>query len=602
MIDSVGKLIRKQADLMPNNIALRAPNRLALSYSELNLQVSKTMAQLRSYGIARNDRIAMVLPNGPEAATAFLSVSTAASCAPLNPSYRKAEFDFYLTDLSANAIIVQTDFESPVRDVAKSLKIPIIELEPLIDAPAGTFDLIGELGLKENGDRPAGPEHIALVLHTSGTTSRPKIVPLTHLNLCTSALNIKESLQLVPEDCCLNVMPLFHIHGLVAAILSTIVSGASVNCTPGFYAPSFFQWLDAFKPTWFTAVPTMHQAILSRAASNAKILEQIQLRFIRSCSAPLPPQVMSDLENTFRTPVIEAYGMTEASHQMTCNPLPPGDQKPGSVGIRTGVEVAIMAENDDQLLATGEIGEVVIQGKNVMDGYANNPEANASAFSNDWFRTGDQGYFDADGYLYLTSRIKEIINRGGEKISPREVDEVLLDHPAVTQAVTFAMPDPSLGEDVAAAVVVNDTRVTEKELRQFTNTRLSYFKVPRRIIILDEIPKGQTGKLQRIGLAEKLGIVAEGAQADSERVKFVAPRNPVEDALATIWLEVLDVEGIGVHDRFLDLGGDSLVASQLISRLRETLGLEINLIDFFDAPTIAEQALIVQRMILNEEQ
>lgn len=602
MIDSVGKLIRKQADLMPNNIALRAPNRLALSYSELNLQVSKTMAQLRSYGIARNDRIAMVLPNGPEAATAFLSVSTAASCAPLNPSYRKAEFDFYLTDLSANAIIVQTDFESPVRDVAKSLKIPIIELEPLIDAPAGTFDLIGELGLKENGDRPAGPEHIALVLHTSGTTSRPKIVPLTHLNLCTSALNIKESLQLVPEDCCLNVMPLFHIHGLVAAILSTIVSGASVICTPGFYAPSFFQWLDAFKPTWFTAVPTMHQAILSRAASNAKILEQIQLRFIRSCSAPLPPQVMSDLENTFRTPVIEAYGMTEASHQMTCNPLPPGDQKPGSVGIRTGVEVAIMAENDDQLLATGEIGEVVIQGKNVMDGYANNPEANASAFSNDWFRTGDQGYFDADGYLYLTSRIKEIINRGGEKISPREVDEVLLDHPAVTQAVTFAMPDPSLGEDVAAAVVVNDTRVTEKELRQFTNTRLSYFKVPRRIIILDEIPKGQTGKLQRIGLAEKLGIVAEGAQADSERVKFVAPRNPVEDALATIWLEVLDVEGIGVHDRFLDLGGDSLVASQLISRLRETLGLEINLIDFFDAPTIAEQALIVQRMILNEEQ
>jgi len=601
MIDSVGKLIRKQADLIPDNIAFRAPNRLALSYSILNLQVSKTMKQLRSYGIGRNDRIVMVLPNGPEAATAFLSVSTAASCAPLNPSYRKAEFDFYLTDLSANAIIVQTDFESPVRDVAKSLKIPIIELEPLIDAPAGTFDLSGELGLKENGDRPAGPKDIALVLHTSGTTSRPKIVPLTHLNLCASALNIKESLYLAPEDRCLNVMPLFHIHGLVAAILSTIVSGASVICTPGFYAPSFFQWLDAFKPTWFTAVPTMHQAILSRAANNTEILEQVQLRFIRSCSAPLPPQVMSDLENTFRTPVIEAYGMTEASHQMTCNPLPPGDQKPGSVGIRTGVEVAIMAENDDQLLTPGEIGEVVIQGKNVMEGYANNPEANAGAFSNDWFRTGDQGYFDADGYLYLTSRIKEIINRGGEKISPREVDEVLLDHPAVTQAVTFAMPDPSLGEDVAAAVVVNDTGVTESELRQFTNIRLSYFKVPRRIVILDEIPKGPTGKLQRIGLAEKLGLITQDDQAVSAQVKFVAARNPVEEALATIWIEVLDVEGIGVHNRFLDLGGDSLLASQLISRLRETLDLEINLIDFFDAPTIAEQALIVQRMILNEQ-
>jgi len=212
------------------------------------------------------------------------------------------------------------------------------------------------------------------------------------------------------------------------------------------------------------------------------------------------------MEETFNAPVIESYGMTEAAHQMASNPLPPKERKAGSVGIAAGPEISIMDEAG-ALLPSGAIGEVVIRGQNVTSGYQNNPEANASAFTNSWFRTGDQGTIDEKGYLRLTGRLKEIINRGGEKISPREVDEILLDHPAVAQAVTFAMPHEKLGEEVAAALVLKEGETsTEKEIREFAGQRLADFKVPRRVIFLDEIPKGPTGKLQRIGLAEKLGI------------------------------------------------------------------------------------------------
>jgi acyl-CoA synthetase (AMP-forming)/AMP-acid ligase II len=301
-------------------------------------------------------------------------------------------------------------------------------------------------------------------------------------------------------------MPLFHIHGLIAAVLSSLAAGASVWCAPGFNALKAFSWLDEVDPTWYTAVPTMHQALLARAPRNKEIVEKLNLRLIRSSSSSLPPQVMAALEETFGCPVLESYGMTEAAHQMAATPLPPAARKPGAVGIAAGPEVAIM--NDaGELLPQGEIGEVVIQGPNVTKGYENNDEANATAFTNGWFRTGDQGALDEEGYLRLTGRLKEIINRGGEKISPLEVDEVIMDHPAVAQCVTFAMPHKSLGEDVAAAVVLKEGQTAdEAEIRKFVQSRIADFKAPRKVIVLDEIPKGATGKLQRIGLAEKLGL------------------------------------------------------------------------------------------------
>jgi oxalate---CoA ligase len=344
------------------------------------------------------------------------------------------------------------------------------------------------------------------VLHTSGTTSRPKIVPLSQRNLVASALNIRDTLRFEPADCGLNIMPLFHIHGLIAGVLAPLAAGSQVFCTPGFNALRFFAWMDEAKPTWYTAVPTMHQAILSRAPKNADAIARNPLRFLRSSSSSMPPQVIRELEEVFGAPLIEAYGMTEATHQMASNPLPPAVRKPGTVGIAAGPEIAIMA-GDGRLLAHGETGEIVIRGPNVTAGYEANPRASAEAFTNGWFRTGDQGVMDADGYISITGRLKEIINRGGEKVSPREVDEILMDHPAVAQVVCFGMPHPKLGEEVAAAIVLREgEQATERELRDFVGGAPADFKVPRRILILDEIPKGATGKVQRIGLAQKLGL------------------------------------------------------------------------------------------------
>jgi acyl-CoA synthetase (AMP-forming)/AMP-acid ligase II len=488
--------------------AIAAPERKALTYAAFREHIARTVTSLNHLGIGRNDPVAIVLPNGPEMASAFVAIAAGATTAPLNPAYRQEELEFYLADLDARLLIVEAGSTTPARAAAKKLGIPVAGLVANPDAGAGSFTLSGDaVGSRPQTGGFAEPDDIALVLHTSGTTSRPKIVPLSHRNVCASAAHICESLSLTREDCCLNIMPLFHIHGLMAAVLSSLSTGASVFCTPGFNALKFFTWMKEANPTWYTAVPTMHQAILDRAARNKEVIEQGRLRLIRSSSASLPPQVMKALEETFHAPVIESYGMTEAAHQMASNPLPPRERKPGSVGLAAGPEVAIMDEVGN-LVAGGDIGEIVIRGPNVTSGYQNNREANAKAFANGWFRTGDQGVIDQDGYLRLTGRLKEIINRGGEKISPREIDEVLMDHPAVHQAVTFAMPHEKLGEDVAAALVLRErATVTEKEIRDFAKQRLADFKVPKKILILDEIPKGPTGKLQRIGLAEKLGLV-----------------------------------------------------------------------------------------------
>ena len=487
-------------------MAIGAPDREPLTYAGLRDHVKDTVAALNARGLGRNDRVAIVLPNGPEMATAFVAIACGATTAPLNPAYREEEFEFYLSDLNAKALVVEQGSDSPAVSAANKLGIPLLEIVP--GRAAGLFGFAGEAGTgtaTDNGGVAQGDD-VALVLHTSGTTSRPKIVPLTHRNLCASARNIRTTLALTAEDRCLNVMPLFHIHGLMAAILASLSTGASVVCTPGFNALKFFGWLDAAKPTWYTAVPTMHQAILARAPRSKEIVEAAKLRFIRSSSSSLPPQVMKALEETFGAPVIEAYAMTEASHQMTSNPLPPRPRKPGTVGTAAGPEVAIMDEQG-QLLPAGSVGEIVIRGENVTLGYENNPTANAENFTNGWFRTGDQGVMDEDGYVSITGRLKEIINRGGEKISPREVDDVLMDHPAVQQVVTFAIPHPKLGEEVAAAVVLREgQQATEHDIREFASAHLADFKVPRKVLFLEEIPKGATGKLQRIGLAEKLGI------------------------------------------------------------------------------------------------
>ncbi|HAA93531.1 MAG: AMP-dependent synthetase [Rhodospirillaceae bacterium] len=493
-----------------DDIAIAAPGRASLSFDALRSHIAKTASELNARGVGRNDRVAIVLPNGPEMASAFLAVGACATTAPLNPGYRADEFDFYLSDLNAKAIVVEKGSDSPAVDVAKSHKLEILEIDWSEDDPAGTFSILGNTN-DGNGDQAASggmaePDDTALVLHTSGTTSRPKIVPLSQTNVTASAAHIGDILSLSAADRCMNIMPLFHIHGLIAAVLSSVTAGGAVFCCPSFNALRVFSWLEEATPSWYTAVPTMHQAILSRAGRNKEILEKTSLRFIRSSSSSLPPPVMLELEETFGAPVIESYGMTEAAHQMASNQLPPGQRKPGSVGVAAGPNVEIM-DDDGNIRPQGEIGEIVIRGPNVTDGYENNPTANAENFTDGWFRTGDQGMLDEDGFLQITGRLKEIINRGGEKIAPLEVDNIIQSHPAVAQTVTFAMPHPKLGEEVAAAIVLNEgAEATDQEIKDFASEKLADFKVPRKILFLDEIPKGATGKMQRIGLAEKLGL------------------------------------------------------------------------------------------------
>ena len=480
-----------------------------MGHGQLRALAEHTAGRLNALGIGRNDRVAIVLPNGPEMAACFFCCAQAVATAPLNPAYRADEFEFYLADLQPKALIVEAGSSSPAVAVAAKQGIPCLELHVPPDAPAGLFELQAPAGFPASPAAlpgPAQPDDVSMLLHTSGTTSRPKLVPLTQRNLAASAQHIAGTLRLTAEDRGLNIMPLFHIHGLIAGVLAPLSVGSSVVCTPGFNALKFFGWMDEVGPTWYTAVPTMHQAIVARAGKNREVIERHPLRFIRSSSSSMPQQVIRELEEAFGAPLIESYGMTEATHQMASNPLPPALRKPGTVGIAAGPEVAIQGE-DGELLPPGSTGEIVIRGPNVTPGYVNNPKANAEAFRDGWFRTGDQGVIDAEGYLSITGRLKEIINRGGEKVSPREVDEILMDHPAVAQVVAFGMPHDKLGEEVAACVVLREGQAaTERELQQFVASRVADFKVPRKIVFVEEIPKGATGKLQRIGLAAKLGL------------------------------------------------------------------------------------------------
>ena len=578
--------------------ALAALDFPPLDSDTLYSHVRRIAADLRKRGIERDDVVAVVMSNGPQMATAFLGVSAAAICAPLNPAYTADEFAFYLSDLPAKALLIAGSLDSPARRVAHDRGIPILEATWNANDAAGLFSLEGAGDDSKDDSDAAGDDDIALVLHTSGTTSRPKMVPLTHANLCASARNIARTLDLTPSDRCLNVMPLFHIHGLVGALLSTLAGGGSIVCTPGFTGARFFDWLERFEPTWYTAVPTMHRSVLSRASGYKSVTSN--LRFIRSSSAALPRATRQELEQIFHAPVIEAYGMTEAAHQIASNPLPPRMRKDGTVGIAAGPDVVILDSNG-QPTSAGVRGEVAIRGANVTSGYVRNPDANAAAFTDGWLRTGDEGVLDEDGYLTILGRLKEVINRGGEKISPLEVDDVLMAHPAVEQAITFPAPHASLGEEVAAAAVLRpNMSVSERQLREFVGLRLAHFKVPKRVIFVDSIPLGPTGKPQRSGLAQRLDVSIDGAVVTSPA--YVAPRTAVEEILAAIWASLLPGERVGINENFFYAGGDSALAAQFVARVRDTLSIDMSLLTFFDNSTIAGLASVVDGELARERE
>jgi acyl-CoA synthetase (AMP-forming)/AMP-acid ligase II len=479
-----------------NRTAIIVPElNLRITYDSLRQQVLAVADALAAAGIRHGNRVAIVQPNGLPAIVCFLAAAMTGTAAPLNPAYPYEEFFFFLGDTSAHLLLCPHRGAEQARAAAVDRGIRVLSV---VMDPQGTVHIV-----QQRAGTPAAPptpDDVALVLHTSGSTGRPKRVPLQHSNLAVSASNVANTYSLSPDDVSLCIMPLFHIHGLVASTLAPLFSGGTVVVPTKFSPLTFWRTVHEHRVTWYSGVPTMHQLLLARAHGHKH--HAGTLRFIRSASAPMPPEKIHKMEELFGVPFVEAYGMTEASHQMASNPLPPEHRKPGSVGPATGIRISIM-DAQGKHLRKGERGEVVIQGPSIFDGYENNSEANAASFVRGWFRTGDQGYLDEDNYLHLTGRIKDLIIRGGENVAPREVDEVLLAHPAVAEAVTFAMPHPTLGEEVASAVVLHEQGgAHESDLLKHCRERLAEYKCPKKVFIVHSIPLTATGKIRRQQVAD----------------------------------------------------------------------------------------------------
>jgi amino acid adenylation domain-containing protein len=577
----IGDLLDFYARQAPAAPALIAPGRPPLLYGALGNSVRDLIGTLRRLGIAPTDRVAVALPRGADGALALIATASACACVPVNPDLTADELQRYFSELRLTALITRADMNSPGRDVARALDIAVIDFLPGPAHDLGGCELAGPtVGRPRTGDASHG-EDDAFILLTSGTAARPKMVPLTHRNVCLSADNAGRVLSLTPDDRLLNVLPLFHAHGLISGLLTALAAGSSAICTDGFDASSFFGWMRELRPTWYTAVPTIHRALLTAAEADPERARSSSLRVIRSASASLAPAILAGLEAAFGVPVLETFGMTEAASQIAANPFEL--RKVGSVGQAAGPEIAIMDESGREL-ARGEHGEIMLRGPNMSRGYYNDEAATRAAWRNGWFRTGDLGHLDADGYLFIAGRIKDIINRGGQKVSPLEVEEVLLSHPAVLEAGVFAVPHPKLGENVAAVVVLrSNSEASSDQLRRFARKRLAAYKVPSLIHSVTALPKGASGKVKRNALA---GLIATAGDGDETTL----PRTALETLLAGIWADLLELPQVGIDQDVFALGVDSLAVTQMRSRLRDRFNVDFSIEDIFNCATVADLA------------
>ena len=555
-------------------------------FSDLLAQVYGIRDVLLEQGIRPGDRVAYASQHGISAATTFLGIAAFATAVPLSPSLAEEELDFALDDVGATTVLTHADAPQRLRSSARRLQRNVIELEEPLkcgwsDSTTSSLDL------------PKGSD-VSIVLYTSGTTASPKRIALTHAHVISSCHNISNAISLQPNDRCLNPMPLFHTHGLVAGFLAPLLSGGSVILPDACEPNTVLRGLWELGPTWYTAVPTIHQSIVNTLAQDRTELGEHSLRVIRSASAPLPPTVMASLEQHFGVPVIETYGMTEATNQITSNALPPGQRKPGSAGRPVGFELKV-SDPTGRPLPPRTQGEVWIRGQSLISEYEGNPTATSAAFVEGWFRTGDLGFLDEDGYVFLQGRSKECINRGGEMVEPRAIDEALLTHPSVLEAAAFPVEHPTLGEDIAAAVVLQQgSSTTEAQLREHLKPLLSESKVPNRVISVCALPKGATGKIQRSLMAKQL---------EAELIiPYVAPATPFEEELAKIWVEVLKESRIGRDDNFFALGADSLAATLALTRVNDRFGVNLGIRQLFESPTMKDQALLIFEAVLGQRE
>lgn len=586
---TIGDVVRRHAAVSPDASALVDEGRSPLSYAALAALMDRFQRVLNGMGFGRQDRIAIVHPSNTAMASIVMGVWSCATAAPMNPEFTVGEFTIHMRDLGVKAVVVAADVETPARAAALHLGLPLIEVESLDHQEAGLVDIRPGPAGRCAQPGPAQPNDLALVLTTSGTTSRSKIVPVRHRQLSAMSDYSARLFELTPEDRCLNLMPLFHGHGLYSSLAGTLYSGGSLINLPDFSSEAFFRMLVTLRPTWYSGSYTFHHTICAQASNFRTEIEQAHLRFSRTASGHLDAEIADELEAVLGVPVIQTYSMTETG-RITGSPQPPKTRKRGTVGISAGGEVAVI-DPDGTALPVGERGEIVTRGVHVFEGYENDPEANAEAFIDGWFRTGDEGVLDADGYLTLTGRIKEFINRGGEKIAPAEVDEALMRHPDVVTAVAFPLPHVTLGQDVAAAVIpAKGAALTDEVLNDHLRGRTADFKLPRRYVFVDEIPKGPTGKFERRKLASVFGLVHEGPTHNAPVGVAQRRATPLEAKLQRLWAETLGLESVGLDVDFFMLGGDSLQAVDLFLRIEQELDRKLPRSILFEAATVAKMA------------
>ena len=578
--------------------AILAPGRAPLSFAGLLTRVAQIRTTLNALGIGCGARVAAALPAGADAAVCFFGVAACATYAPLNPEYTEDEFDRYLGRLRPAAAIAPADAGAALRSAARRLRIPVIDLVTSPSSRAGEFELHGDVATDCAEPRWARSEDLALILLTSGSTDRPKLVPMKHRHLVALAHAGKTHFRIGRGDRSLHVSPMFHGHGLKSGLTLPVLAGSGVICAPTFDVESFFANMATMGATWYSAGYTVQRAIFDRIADFRAVAEAAKLRFSVSASGPIDVRVADGLEAAFGAPVLNRYSSSETCI-LACEPLPPALRKRGSAGIPVLNEIRI-ADPRGTHLGPGEGGEIVARGPGVMDGYLDDPQTSARCFVDGWFRTGDAGYLDEDGYLTITGRIKDLINRGGEKIAPSEVERVMAEHAAVARVCVFGVAHPTLGEEVGAAVVPADGTVAdERSILEFTHTRLASFKVPRRVIFVRDLPTVAAGKIDRAAVAR--AHAASVSAAPSPLSPSEATPSRIESEIAALWQKILNVDNVR-HDVDLFLtGGDSLKLAELLVAIDKRFAVRTSMREVLsEGATLAAIARLIQRAPVDE--
>ncbi len=473
------------------------------TYAEFAAAVDRAARLLTAKGVGKGDVVSLLMPNGVEYIVAYFACwQIGALAGPVNSLLKEQEISFVLSDSETKTLLVHSDF-LPTIDSIRSELPGLREVVPFDDEAAAGKEFKDDVNTANLGLSDINRDSDAIIIYTSGTTGKPKGCLLTHGNLIANARQISEWLGFTKDDRLLTIMPLFHMNAVSVTTMSALYAGGSTVVSPKFSASRFWKIISDYEITSFGSVATMLSMLLTTYPEGVpKDLQTEQLRFAMCGSAPVPAEVMKRFEKTFNCLVIEGYGLSESTCRSTFNP-PDQERRPGSCGKPIGNEMRVVDEEDREV-TDGELGEIVLRGENILKGYYRNPEATATAFRNGWFHTGDIGYRDKDGFFYIVDRKSDMIIRGGENIYPREIDEVLYQHPSVASAAAVGVPDQLYGEEVAAFIVLREGReATEEEIIAFCRARLADYKCPKTVRFVSEIPKGPTGKLLKRELVSR---------------------------------------------------------------------------------------------------